>query len=185
MSKKVSVLIGSLRKASIARKIAKNMLEMFPEGYDVNIVEIRDLPLYDNDYDNDAVTDKPQPAIYKEFRDELNASDGILIVSPENNRLVPACLKNAIDIFSKPAINIKGKPACIVTHSVGTMGGYSSQKSIKLALSYFDMKFSGQPEVFLAKSAQYFDEGSDKINNQRTIDFLQNHVDAFIKLMNE
>ncbi len=185
MSKKVSVLVGSLRNASIARKIAKNMLEMFPEGYDVNIVEIRDLPLYDNDYDNAAVTEKPLPEIYTKFRDEITASDGVLFVSPENNRLVPACLKNAIDICSKPSITIKGKPACVVTHSVGTMGGYSSQKSIKLALSYFDMKFSGQPEVFLAKSAQYFDEGSDKINNQKTIDFLQNHVDAFVKLMEE
>ncbi len=183
MSKKVSVMVGSLRKASIARKIAKNLLEMFPEGYDVNIVEIRDLPLYDNDYDNAAVTDKPLPEAYTKFRKEIEASDGVLFVSPENNRLVPACLKNAIDICSKPSVAIKGKPACIVTHSVGAMGGYSSQKSIKLALSYFDMRFSGQPEIFIGKSAQYFDEGSDKINNPKTVELLQNHINAFVKML--
>ncbi len=187
MSKKVSVLVGSLRKASIARKIAKNLIEMFPEGYDVNIIEIRDLPLYDNDYDNADVTDKPLPEIYKEFRETIKASDGILFVTPENNRVVPACLKNAVDICSKPNgdVAMKGKPGAIVSHSVGTMGGYSSQKTLKLATSYFDMKYPGQPEIFLAKSPQYFDEGSDKINSQRTIDFLQNYINTFVKLIEE
>ncbi len=187
MSKKVSVLVGSLRKASIARKIAKNLMEMFPEGYDVNIVEIRDLPLYDNDYDNAEVTDKPLPAIYTEFRETIKASDGVLFVTPENNRVVPACLKNAVDICSKPNddVAMKDKAAAIVSHSVGTIGGYSSQKTLRLAISYFNMKLPGQPEVFLAKSPQYFDEGSDKINNQRTIDFLQNYIDRFVNLMEE
>ncbi len=185
MSKKISVLIGSLRKASIARKIAKNLMEMFPEGYEVNIVEIRDLPLYDNDYDNKEVTDKPLPAIYTEFRETIKASEGVLFVTPENNRVVPACLKNAVDICSKPNddVALKDKVGAIVSHSIGTMGGYSSQKTLKLSLSYFDMIFPGQPEIFLAKSPQYFDEGSEKINNQRTIDFLQKYIDRFVELI--
>lgn len=187
MSKKVSVLVGSLRKASIARKIAKNLIEMFPEGYDVKIVEIRDLPLYDFDYDTASETDKPLPAIYTEFRETIKASDGVLFVTPENNRVVPACLKNAVDICSKPNddVALKGKPGAIVSHSVGTIGGYSAQKTLRLALSYFDMKLPGQPEVFLAKSPQYFDEGSDKINNEKTIEFLQNYINNFVKLIEE
>lgn len=64
MSKKVSILVGSLRKGSFARKIAQNVIPMFPEGYEAQIVEIGHLPLYNFDYDDPAVTDFPlRPAI--------------------------------------------------------------------------------------------------------------------------
>ena len=48
MSKKVSILVGSLRKGSFARKIAQNVISMFPEGYEAQIVEIGHLPLYNS-----------------------------------------------------------------------------------------------------------------------------------------
>ncbi len=183
--KKISVLIGSLRSGSFARKIAKNAMEMFPEGYTAEIVEIRDLPLYDADYDNPAETDKPLPKIYTEFRNRIKDSDGVLFVTAENNRVVPACMKNAIDIGSKPNGDIawQGIPAGIISHSVGSMGGYSSHKTLRLALSYFAMPITGQPEVFLRNSNTLFDEGSDKINNQSTIEFLQKYINVFVDLI--
>lgn len=183
--KKVSILVGSLRKGSYARKIAKNIIPMFPEGYDVNIVEIRDLPLYDNDYDNAAVTDKEKPEIYTTFRNTIKASDAVVFVTPENNRLVPACLKNAIDICSKPNddVALKNKVGGIISHSVGKMGGYSSQKSIRLAISYFDMILPGQPEVFLGRSFELFEEGSDEIVVERTKEFLQKYIDSIVALV--
>ncbi len=185
MSKKISVLVGSLRKGSFARKIAKNMLEMFPEGYNAEIVEIGNLPLYNFDYDNPNEPDVALPKEYTEFRETIKASDGVLFVTAENNRLVPACMKNAIDICSKPNndVALKGIPCAIVSHSVGMMGGYSSQKALRLTLSYFDMPLTPQPEIFLGKSNLLFDEGSDKINNQKTIDFLQNYVNTFVELV--
>ncbi len=185
MSKKISVLIGSLRKASIARKIAKNVMKMFPEGYEAQIVEIRQLPLYDFDYDDPTQTDKPLPKEYTEFRETIKASHGVLFVTAENNRLVPACMKNAIDICSKPNddVALKGTPGGIISHSIGMMGGYSSQKSLRLALSYFGMPLTGQPEIFLGKSNTLFDEGSETINNQKTIDFLQTYVNTFVELV--
>ncbi len=185
MSKKISVLVGSLRKGSFARKIAKNAMELFPKDYEVNIVEIRDLPLYDADYDNPAETDKKLPQIYTEFRNTIKASDGVLFVTAENNRVVPACMKNAIDICSKPNndVALSGKFGGIISHSVGKMGGYSSQKTLRLALSYFNMKLTGQPEVFIGNSNKLFDEGSDKINNPETVAFLQKYIDEFVKLV--
>ncbi len=185
--KKIVVLVGSLRKGSFARKIAKNAIKMFPEGYSAEIVEIRDLPLYDADYDSPAETDKPLPAVYTEFRERVKASDGVLFVTAENNRVVPACMKNAIDIGSKPNGDIawKGLPAGIISHSIGAMGGYSSQKTLRLALSYFGMKLTGQPEVFIRHSNTLFDEGSDEINNQSTVDFLQKYINSFVELIEE
>lgn len=184
MSKKITVLIGSLRRGSFARKTALNVIKMFPENYDANIVEIRDLPLYNFDYDDPNETDFPTPQAYTEFRDTIKASDGILFVTPENNRTIPACLKNAVDICSKPNHDVafKDKPAGIISHSVGKMGGYSSQKNLRLALSYFDMPVAGQPEVFLGNSPTLFDDAGN-INNEGTKAFLQGYIDSFVALV--
>lgn len=96
MPKQISVIVGSLRRGSFARKIAKNVLSMFPDGYEARIVEIRDLPLYDFDYDDPEVVEKPLPPEYTAFRETIKASDGVLFVTPENNRTIPACLKNEL-----------------------------------------------------------------------------------------
>lgn len=184
MSKSISVLVGSLRRGSYARKIAHNAIGYFPEAYDARIVEIRDLPLYDFDYDDPEITDKPTPPEYTQFREIIQASDGVLFVTPENNRTIPACLKNAIDIGSKPNSDVawKNLPAGIISHSVGRMGGYSSQKNLRLALSYFDMPTPGQPEVFLSQSPTLLDENGN-ISQESTVQFLQDYILRFAQLI--
>ena len=171
MSKKVSILVGSLRKGSFARKIAQNVVSMFPEGYEAQIVEIGHLPLYNFDYDDPAVTDFPTPSSYTEFRETIKAS------------AVPACLKNAIDIGSKPNADVAWKktPAGIISHSVGKMGGYSAQKNLRLALSYFDMPLTGQPEVFLGNSPTLFDDNGQLIESARG--FVQGYIDQLVALI--
>lgn len=184
MSKKIAVLIGSLRGGSYARKIAVNALELFPEGFEAQIVEIRDLPLYDFDYDDPEVSEKVLPQAYTQFRETIKAADGVLFVTPENNRTIPACLKNAVDIGSKPNADVawKNLPAGIISHSVGKMGGYSSQKNLRLALSYFDMQFPGQPEVFLGQSPELLDENG-KFKDDRTTDFVRDYIKRFCDLV--
>ena len=183
MSKKVSILVGSLRKGSFARKIAQNVISMFPEGYEAQIVEIGHLPLYNFDYDDPAVTDFPTPSSYTEFRETIKASAGVLFVTSENNRTVPACLKNAIDIGSKPNADVAWKktPAGIISHSVGKMGGYSAQKNLRLALSYFDMPLTGQPEVFLGNSPTLFDDNGQLIESAHG--FVQGYIDQLVALI--
>ncbi|MFB9777612.1 NADPH-dependent FMN reductase [Brevibacterium otitidis] len=178
------MLVGSLRRASYARKIARYAVGCFPEGYDASIVEIRDLPLYDFDYDDPEVADKPVPPEYTAFRETIKASDGVLFVTPENNRAIPACLKNAIDVGSKPNSDVAWKhlPAGIISHSVGRMGGYSSQKNLRLALSYFDMPTPGQPEVFLGQSPTLIsDDGI--IAEESTARFLRDYISRFAELV--
>lgn len=177
MSKKIVVLVGSLRGGSLARKIANHALELFPAGFEAEIVEIRDLPLYDFDYDDPEVADKLLPDCYTTFRETIKAADGVLFVTPENNRSIPACLKNAVDIGSKPNADVawKNLPAGIISHSVGKMGGYSSQKNLRLTLSYFDMQFPGQPEVFLGQSPTLIGEDG-KLKDESTIAFVRDYI---------
>ncbi|WGH92498.1 NAD(P)H-dependent oxidoreductase [Auritidibacter ignavus] len=186
MTKNISVLVGSLRRGSYARKIARNVLDYFPDGYNAQIVEIRDLPLYDFDYDDPEVPDKPTPEQYTNFRNTIKNSDGVLFVTAENNRTIPACLKNAVDIGSKPNNDVvwKGLPTGIISHSVGRMGGYSSQKNLRLALSYFDMPTPGQPEVFLPQSPTLIDD-NDQFVQDSTVEFLQDYVKRFVEIVKE
>lgn len=65
------MLVGSLREQSYARKIAKNAIDMFSDEFYAEIVEIRDLPLYDADYDDINNTNKPLPESYVQFRKRL------------------------------------------------------------------------------------------------------------------
>lgn len=182
----ISVLVGSLRRGSYARKIALNLLAMFPQGWDVRIVEIGHLPLYNFDYDDPSVEDVLLPDSYTAFRQTIAASDGVFFVTPENNRTIPACLKNAVDICSKPNHEVawRGKPAGIISHSVGRMGGYSSQKNLRLALSYFDMPMCGQPEVFLGQSPSLLNEDGSWASEDTRV-FVQGYVDRFVALVEE
>ncbi|MBV7363935.1 NAD(P)H-dependent oxidoreductase [Actinomycetaceae bacterium TAE3-ERU4] len=184
MKKKISVLIGSLRGASVARKIAHNVIPMFSDDFEVEIVEIADLPLYNFDYDDPSVPEVALPAEYTRFRETIKASDGVLFVTPENNRCIPACLKNAVDICSKPNNDVawKNKPAAIISHSIGRMGGYSSHKNLKLALSYFAMPMVPQPEVFLSNSHDLVNE-EGKITAESTLEFLQGYINQFSDLV--
>lgn len=184
MTHSVSIIVGSLRRGSYARKIAREVIGYFGEGIEASIVEIGQLPLYNFDYDDPSVPDVQRPAEYTEFRRTIHESAGVLFVTPENNRTIPACLKNAVDIGSKPNDDVvwRGLPVGILSHSVGRMGGYSSQKNLRLALSYFDMPTLGQPEVFLGRSPELFDD-EGALNAESTREFLQDYVDRFSELV--
>src|SRR3954447_5066491 len=92
----VAVIVGSLRKDSINRKVAKALIELAPAAVKLGMVEIGNLPIYNED------GDKAPPAACTAFRNRIRAADGILFVTPEHNRSVPAALKNAIDVGSRP-----------------------------------------------------------------------------------
>ena len=95
-SQKVAVLVGSLRAGSLNRRAAHALAALAPEGMRPEIVEIGDLPLYNQDLD-----DAPPPA-WVAFREKVKAADAVLFVTPEYNRSVPGVLKNAIDVGSRP-----------------------------------------------------------------------------------
>ena len=92
----VAVIVGSLRKASINRKVANALGEVAPAGLKLSIIEIGQLPIYNQDGDENP------PAAWTAFRERIGAADAVLFVTPEHNRSVPAVLKNAIDIGSRP-----------------------------------------------------------------------------------
>ncbi|HET9810427.1 MAG TPA: NAD(P)H-dependent oxidoreductase [Sphingomicrobium sp.] len=147
MAYKIAILVGSLREASFNRRIARSMCAIRNDGLDCSMIEIGDLPLYNQDYDSLP----EQPEQYVRFRDKVGSADGVLFVSPEYNRGIPGVLKNAIDVGSRPYGKSvwNGKPAAIVTASPGSIGGFGSNHQIRQACVFLNMPVMQQPEAYL------------------------------------
>lgn len=172
---KIGVVVGTLRKESFSRKWAKNIVELLPEGFEVEFLEIGNLPLYNEEYDANS------PAEYTTFRESVARQDAIIFATGEYNRSIPGVLKNALDVASRPWGQSvwAGKPALVVSHSISNVSGSLAQYHLRQVLAFLDMPVLGQPEVMLANSQNLIGEDG-KVNNQGTIDFLQSVVDAFV-----
>lgn len=176
MSKtKVAVIVGSLRKDSFNRKLAKAIEKLAPVDYEFEHIRIDNLPLYNQDFD-EAYPDEPA-----RLKKQVEAADAVLFVTPEYNRSVPGVLKNAIDIASRPwgTNSFAGKPAGVLGISVGTIGTALAQQHLRNILAYLDVPTLGQPEVFLQFSNNLVDDDGN-ISNDDTRKFLQGWVDRYV-----
>ena len=170
----VAVIVGSLRKASLNRQMATAISGMLPAQVQGKIIEIGDLPLYNEEADGHEV-----PAV-QQFRDAVRAADAVLFVTPEYNRSIPGVLKNALDQGSRPYGQSvwAGKPAAVIGVSVGAIGTALAQQHLRNVLAYLDMPTMGQPEMFLqAKEGMFTPDGSVGEGSRA---FVQKFVDSFV-----
>lgn len=171
--KRVAVLVGSLRKESINRKIALALADLAPTSIKLEIVEIGDLPLYSEDID---IT---PPAAYQAFREKIKAADAVLFVTPEYNRSVPAALKNALDVGSRPYGQSawSGKPGAVVSASPGAIGGFGANHHLRQSLVFLNVPCMQQPEAYISNAGTIFDNNGKL--TERTQSFLQTVIDAY------
>jgi chromate reductase, NAD(P)H dehydrogenase (quinone) len=172
---KVAVFVGSLRKDSFNRRLAHAVERLVPSDLKLDYIRIDDLPLYTQDFDAD------YPPACRRLKQDVEAADALLFVTPEYNRSVPGMLKNAIDIASRPwgANSFAGKPGAVIGASVGAAGTSMAQQHLRNMLAYRDVPTLGQPEVFI-----HFTDDlialDGKVNNSGTERFLQSFVDRYI-----
>ena len=173
-SRRVAVVVGSLRKDSFNRKLAKALVAMAPPSLSLEIVEIGQLPLYNQD------DDAAPPAASVEFKQKIVAADAVLFVSPEYNRSVPGVLKNAIDIASRPYGKSAwdGKPAAVITLSPGAIGGFGANHHLRQSLVFLNMPTLQQPEAYVGGAADMFDEAGN-VRKPETRQFLEKILAAF------
>jgi chromate reductase len=175
MSIEVAVIIGSLRQGSFSRSLALAVKELAAPRLNLGIVEIGDLPLYNPDLDGDA----PPPA-WARFRTDIARADAVLFVTPEYNRSVPAALKNAIDIGSRPYGNsvFSGKPAAIISIAQGMLGGFGANHHLRQSLVFLDMPILQQPEAYISRIGDLLDTDG-RLGNDSTRSFLQDFAGKF------
>ena len=143
----IAIVVGSLRDGSINKRVARSICALQHERLDCTVVEIGDLPLYNQDYDSDS------PEAYERFRSQIRDSDGVLFVTPEYNRGVPGVLKNAIDVGSRPYGKSvwAQKPAAIVSASPGAIGGFGANHQLRQACVFLNMPVMQHPEAYLGR----------------------------------
>lgn len=162
--KKVGIIVGSIRQKSLSGMVAANLANLLKKDVDVEMIDIADLPLYNQDFDSLDI----QPAPYVVFRNKLKAVDGLLIVTPEHNRAMPAALKNALDVGSRPwgqsAWN--GKKALVVSQSPGKLSGFGAATQVKNVLAFLNVTALAQPEAYLAESHTLFNDQGELVSEE-------------------
>jgi chromate reductase len=171
----VAVLVGSLRKASFSRNMAKALAAVAPDNLHLQIVEIGQLPPYNEDEETAA-----PPAAWVAFRDQVGGADAILFVTPEYNRSAPGFLKNAIDVGSRPYGKSvwSGKPGAVVSVSPGALGAFGANHHLRQSLVFLDVPAMQQPEAYIGGAAGLFDEAGT-LTNDATRTFLTKFMTAF------
>jgi chromate reductase, NAD(P)H dehydrogenase (quinone) len=170
----VAVLVGSLRRQSLNRKVALTMVELAAGTLTLELVEIGGLPLYNQD------DEANPPAAWLALRTAVRRVDAVLFVTPEYNRSVPGVLKNAIDVGSRPYGKsvFAEKPAAIVSVSPGAIGAFGANHHLRQSLVFLDMPVMQQPEAYIGGADKLFD-ANDRLTNDATRVFLKGFLDAF------
>jgi chromate reductase len=165
--RKVAVIVGSLRKESFSRKLAKAIAATAPKHLTFDFVDIGQLPHFNQDLE------ATPPAEWTAFRDRVNAADAVLFVTPEYNRGIPGVLKNAIDVGSRPYGSSvwNAKPAAVVSNSPGAIGGFGAYHHLRQSLVFLNMPTVNQPETYVGGVAAMFDENGELIS-EATGEFL-------------
>lgn len=180
--KKIGLIVGSVRKASYNKKVAEVIKDLLSEKFEVEFIEIANLPFYNEEFDEDPAN---LPSVVTEFRNKVKAQDGIIFVTPEYNRSVPGVLKNAFDIGSRPYMDQAwiNKHAAVVSASTGGFGAMRANYELRTSMFFSNMRIMGQPETMLANVKDNFDENGNA--TERTIEFLKKFTDAFTQFIGE
>lgn len=175
-TRKVAVFIGSLRKGSYNRMLTKVLIALAPAELQFEIIEIGQLPLYNQDDDDQGA---PRPE-WVTFRAQVKAADAVLFVTPEYNRSVPGVLKNAIDVGSRPYGQSAwdGKPGAVISVSPGAIGGFGANQHLRQSFVFLNIPAMQQPEAYIGGAAALFDKEGN-ITNEGTRNFLKSFIQAF------
>lgn len=170
----IAVIVGSLRKDSLNRKLATAIAQLAPSNFSFKQLEIGDLPLYNQD------DDANPPEAAKRLKAEITAAQGVLFATPEYNRSIPGVLKNALDHASRPYGKSAwaGKPAGVLGVSVGANGTAMAQQHLRNILAYLDMPTLGQPEAYLHAREGMFDSAGNLGADSKK--YLQKWMDQFV-----
>ena len=170
----VAVIVGSLRKESFNRKMARAMSATAPSTLKLEILEIGQLPLYNQDFDPNP------PKEVTDFKQRVAQCDAVLFVTPEYNRSISGVLKNAIDVGSRPygKSSFNGKPTGIVSNSPGPLGGVSAAKHLQNILPGICGPILHQPEIYLNGVGDAFDDKGELVKESLQ-KVLKQYIDAF------
>ncbi|MDA9470390.1 NADPH-dependent FMN reductase [Enterococcus sp. 5H] len=179
MKKKIGFFVGSLRKGSYSKTVAVALSSLFPEDYEPVFINLHDLAMYNQDLDDEGTP----PASWTTFREEVKPLDGVVFVTPEYNRSVPAVLKNALDVGSRPYGQSvwDGKPGLVVSVSPGAISAFGANHHLRQSLVFLNVPTLQQPEAYIGNVVSLINE--DGTIAESTMGFFKTIVDSYITFL--
>jgi chromate reductase len=178
----IVTIAGSLRKESFSLKIANALAKLAPASLKLEVMTPHGISFFNQDLEG------APPADWVAFREKLQASHGVLFVTPEYNRAIPGVLKNAIDVGSRPygKSSFLGKPTGIISNSPGPLGGVNAAKSLQNILPGISGPIMGQPETYLNGVGDAFNEKGEltKESLQKVLEQFLAAFAAFVEKQN-
>jgi chromate reductase, NAD(P)H dehydrogenase (quinone) len=173
----VGIIVGSNRRESINRRLAKALAKLASDRLDFGWIGIDALPMYNQDLEGD----RPEPV--RRFTAEVARFPALLFVTPEHNRSVPAVLKNAIDWGSKPTDqNVwRGKIAAITGTSFGAIGTAVGQQHLRQILAILGVLVMGGEAYISFRPEPVDDDGNFLDESKRA--FCKAYMDQFAALV--
>src|SRR5215813_1501040 len=170
----IVTIAGSLRKESFSLKVANALAKLAPASLKLDVTTLGGISFFNQDLEANP------PADWLSFREKIQASNGVLFVTPEYNRAIPGVLKNAIDVASRPygKSSFLGKPTGIISNSPGPLGGVNAAKHLQNVLPGISGPIMGQPETYLTAVGDAFNEKGE-LTKEPLQKVLQQFLEAF------
>ena len=174
---RIAVVVGSNRRESVNRKLAEALAKLGSGEAEYALVRIDDLPLYNQDDEANL------PASVVRFKAEIEAADGVLFVTPEHSRSIPAVLKNAIDWGARPwgRNSWTGKVGAVTGTSPGAISTALAQQHLRQILGAQGVVLAGG-EAYLQFKPDLIDENG-AVTEEGTRAFLKGFLDQFTALV--
>lgn len=172
--KKIGLIIGSIRKGSFSKAVGDALVKLAPPELELSAVDISDLPIYNEDLDGGEV-----PEAWSRLRREIKALDGVIFITPEYNRGLPALLKNALDVGSRPygASVWGGKPGAIISVTPGSLGAFGANHQLRQSLVFLDVPVMQQPEAYISEVYKLFDDSGEFVPETKA--FLKSFLESY------
>lgn len=174
MTRTVAVIVGSLSKTSVNRKLANALVKLAPPSLKFDFADL-DMPLYNIDLE----TDSPPPA-WTAFRQVVKAADAVLFVTPEYNRSMSGAMKNAIDVASRPwgKNAFDKKPGAVISASIGPIGGFGGNHHLRQSVSVLNVLMMSSPEAYIHVTDKYF-AADGTLADEKAGPYLKRYMEAF------
>lgn len=171
-SYKLGYFVGSLSSTSINRLLSKALARLAPSELELVEIPIKDLPLYSQDYDAD------YPPVARAFKKSIADCDAMLFVTPEYNRSIPGCLKNAIDWASRPwgQNSFARKPSGVIGTSPGAIGTAVAQSQLRGVLCFCNSPLMNNVEAYIQFKPGLITADGD-VSDEGTAKFLRNYME--------
>ena len=156
---KLIAIVGTNSKRSTNRQLLQYMQKHFAEKAEIELVEIKDIPVFNKP------ADKQVPAEILEIAAKIEEADGVIIGTPEYDHSIPAVLMSALAWLSYGIYPLLNKPIMITGASYGTLGSSRAQLQLRQILNAPEIKASVLPDEFLlSHSLQAFSTSGDLVD---------------------